>query len=198
MYSKSDGDTELMAIFNRVSFMACAGLLSFFIIFALLFPNTFNRMIPYRFYNVLTDSMEPKIETNSLALVKTYDDSTRIEKDDIIIFSADRFGEQIVIMHRFSHTEINEEGELVYRTRPEVNEALDVYETKSGDILGVYLCHIPYAGKWILFLKSAFGFLWLCQIAMILLIKELIYAVWEEKGKCHSGCGGNACFIRER
>lgn len=114
-------------------------------------------------------------------LVKTYDDSMKIEKDDIITFLANRFGEKIVIMHRFSHTEMNEAGEIVYKTHPEGSDSLDIYETKRDDILGVYLFHIPYVGKWILFLKSAFGRLWLCQMIVILLIKELISSRWEAK-----------------
>lgn len=147
------------------------------------FPDIHQNMIPYRFYNVLTDSMEPKIGTDSLVLVKTYNSNMKIKKDDIITFLANRFGEKIVIMHRFSHTETSENGETVYKTHPEGSDTPDIYETKREDILGVYLWHIPYAGKFVLFLKSAFGLLWLCQIIVILLIKELISAKWEEKKK---------------
>ena len=82
--------------------------------------------------------MESKIGTNSLVLVKTCDASTKIEKYDIITFLANRFGEKIVIMHRFSHTEMNEAGETVYRTHPEGSDTPDIYETKREDILGVY------------------------------------------------------------
>ena len=102
-----------------------------------------------------------------------------MEKGRIITFLADRFGEKIIITHRFSHTETNEKGETVYRTYSEGSDALDVYGTKRDDILGVYLFHIPYAGKLILFLKSGFGLLWACQISVILLVKNLIAARWE-------------------
>ena len=88
---------------------------------------------------------------------------------------------ETVIMHRFSHTETNKEKEVIYKTHPERSETLDIYETDSNDILGVYLWHIPYAGKFIMFLKSPFGLLWICQIILILLIKALISAMWEEK-----------------
>lgn len=174
----------MLKILGKVSFIICVGILSILIIYTIFFPDAYREVIPYRFYNVLTNSMEPTIGTNSLVLVKTYDDDMKIEKDDIITFFADRFGEKIIIMHRFSHTEINEEGEVIYKTHPEGSDTLDMYETKRDDILGVYLCHIPYVGKFVLFLKSAFGILWLCQTIVILLIKELVAARWEEKKKC--------------
>lgn len=169
---------------GKASFITCVGILSFLILYTIFFPDVHIEIFPYRFYNVLTNSMEPKIGTNSLVLVKTYDERVKIEKDDIIIFFANRFGEKMIIMHRFSHTEMNEGGETVYKTHPEKSETLDIYDTKKEDILGVYLWHIPYAGKFILFLKSAFGLLWICQIMVIFLIKELISARWEEKQKC--------------
>lgn len=166
----------MLKLFIKVGFATCAGILSFLIICAIFFPDIHQKIIPYRFYNVLTDSMEPKIGTNSLVLMKTCDDSMEIEKDDIITFLANRFGEKIVVMHRFSHTEMNKDGETVYRTHPEGSNTLDMYQTKREDILGVYLWHIPYIGKFILFLKSIFGLLWLCQIVSILLAKELVSA----------------------
>lgn len=173
----------MLKILSKISFITCIGILSILTAFAIFLPDVYNKIIPYRFYNVLTDSMEPTIGTNSLVLVKALDNSTQIANDDIIAFHANRFGEKIIIMHRFSHTQRNKEGEIVYKTHPEGSDTLDVYETKREDILGVYLCHIPFAGKIILFLRSKFGLIWLCQIIVILLIKALVSARWEEK-KC--------------
>lgn len=87
-------------------------------------------------------------------------------------------------MHRFSHTEIDKQGHTLYKTHPEGSDTLDRYETKREDILGVYLWHIPYLGKWILFFKSPFGLLWLCEMILIFLIKQLLSARWKEKEKC--------------
>ena len=176
----------MLKILSKISFITCIGILSILTIHAILFPDAHRKIIPYQFYYVLTNSMEPTIGTNSLVLVKMYDESMKIEKDDIITFFANRFGERIIIMHRFSHVEINEEGEAVYKTHPEGSDSLDIYETKRNDILGVYLFHIPYIGKFILFLRSAFGLLWVCQIIVILLIKALVSAKWKEK-KCMNG-----------
>nr|WP_288348092.1 signal peptidase I [uncultured Anaerostipes sp.] len=161
--------------------ITCIGGLLAVIIYSNFFTDTRRGIIPYRFYNVLTNSMEPKIGTDSLVLVKVYDKSMKIQKNDITTFTANRFGEKIIITHRFSHTERNKEGEVVYKTHPERTNTLDVYETKQEDILGVYLFHIPYAGKIILFFRSVFGLLWFCEMMIILLIRKLVLARWEEK-----------------
>lgn len=171
----------MLKILSKVSFIACVGILLILIFCDIFSPDVHREIFPYRFYYVLTNSMEPTIGTNSLVLVQTYDDNMKIEKDDIIVFFANRFGEEMAIMHRFSHLEKSEEGEVLYKTHPEGSDSLDMYETKQEDILGVYLFHIPYLGKIILFLKSVFGILWLCQMIVILLIKELVSARWEEK-----------------
>lgn len=167
-------------ICRKIAFPLCVGILSILTICAVFFPGVHREIIPYRFYNVLTNSMEPTVKTHSLVLAKTYDDNIQIEKDDIIIFLANRFGEEIMIMHRFSHTEKNDEGEIIYKTRPEGSDMLDIYETRSEDILGVYLFHIPYAGKLMLFLKSPFGLLWFCQMISIFLINKFVSAKWED------------------
>ena len=156
------------------------GVVSVLILCAVFLPDRYGAILPYRFYYVLTNSMEPTVATNSLVLVQSFEDQMPIRKGDIIVFRADRFGERVIMMHRFSHTERNSAGELVYRTHPEGSDTLDVYETKQEDILGVYLWHIPYVGKLILFLRSEFGLLWICQIIVILLIKGLVSARWEK------------------
>lgn len=69
----------------------------------------------------------------------------------------------------------------MYKTHPEGSETPDIYETKREDILGVYLWHIPKAGKLLLFLRSEFGLVWLCQALAILLIKAFVEAKWKEK-----------------
>lgn len=162
-------------------FIISVGILSFLLVTVILFPDEYQEIIPYRFYNVLTNSMEPKIGVHDLVLVKNYHENMDIQKNDIITFRANRFGESVIITHRFSHIEVNENGEKIYRTHPEQSDTFDPYETKSEDILGVYVLHVPAIGKLILFLKSGFGVLWICEIIVILLIKATIKVRWQEK-----------------
>lgn len=144
-------------------------------------PMFMDREPLFRFYRVLTNSMEPLITPDSLVCVKEYDGEAKLKENDIITFRANRFGEIITITHRYSHTEVNENGEIIYRTHPEASEVLDVYETTQEDILGVYLFHLPYGAKILLFFKSMFGVLWVCEVVTILLIKKMILARWAEQ-----------------
>ena len=122
--------------------ITCIGGLLAVIIYSNFFTDTRRGIIPYRFYNVLTNSMEPKIGTDSLVLVKVYDKSMKIKKNDIITFSANRFGEKIIITHRFSHTERNKEGETVYKTHPERTNTLDVYEMILSILVDTFFSRI--------------------------------------------------------
>ncbi len=147
-----------------------------------LFPNSLlAQMIPIRFYNVLTNSMEPTIATNSIVCVMTYHDKMKLEPGDIITFNARRFNEEVIITHRFAYAEYDENNVLIFRTHPEQSETLDVYETKKEDILGRYLFHIPKLGKIALFVRSKFGLVWFMQVITILFIQETILAFWDKK-----------------
>lgn len=167
---------------GKIGCMVYAGIMILLIGTGIFFPGVYEDVLPFRFYNVLTNSMEPKISTNSLVLVKAYKEGMDLE-GKIITFRAKRFGEDVVITHRFSHTEKNEDGQVIYRTHPEESEVLDPYMTVQEDILGVYVSHIPFVGKWSMFLRSPFGLIWLGEIMAILLIKRTILAFWEEKEK---------------
>lgn len=147
-----------------------------------LFPNgPLARAIPIRCYNVLTNSMEPTIETNSMVCVMTYHDKMMLEAEDIITFKAKRFNEEVIITHRFAYPEYDGANGVIYRTHPDQSKMIDAYETKKEDILGRYLFHIPKLGKLALFFRSKFGLLWVMQVLTILLIQETILVFWEKK-----------------
>ena len=150
----------------------------------LLFPQHVGRLLPFRCYVVLSQSMEPTIPTFSLVLVRQVspDASLTLEPEQIITFRANRFGEQITEMHRFSHTEWDGElGQLLYRTHPEHTTDLDGYKTVRSDILGTYVTHIPFLGKVVLFLKSPWALVLLEEEVVIFLVNRLVRARWEEQ-----------------
>lgn len=166
---------------RKISFGVCVVVLLLLIICGIFLPKLYIDKLPFCIYNVLTNSMEPEIPSESLVLVKTYREGMLIKEGDIITFQAKRFGEDVIITHRFSHTETNEDGQLIYRTHPEQSETMDSYETTQDDLLGIYMFHLPYIGKVPLFLKSSFGFLWLCEVILILLVKEIVLVRLEEE-----------------
>ena len=127
--------------------------------------------------------MEPAIPVNSLVCIRNFkeDEVIDLNSQQIITFNANRFGENIIITHHFNKTEIDENGSIIYRTNAEGSENLDVYETKRSDLIGTYIFHIPRIGKFVLFLKSKFGFILYGELTIIFLINNLIRTRWKEK-----------------
>nr|WP_317401046.1 S26 family signal peptidase [uncultured Gemmiger sp.] len=156
----------------------------------LFLPGVAEKYIPFRLYTVLTDSMSPTITPMSLVLVRQIppDAPLELEPEQIITFRADRFGHSIIQTHRFSHTEWDEElSQIIYRTHPEQTADLDFYKTTRRDILGVYVCSVPYFGKVLLFLKSRWGLILLGEELIIFLLNQLIKARWEERSTGEKG-----------
>lgn len=151
-----------------------------YIIAMLVAPDYISRLTGGRFYVVLTDSMEPRIPTYSLVFSRTLGDE-ELEPGQIITFWGDRFGDRIILTHHFNHTEKDAEGKTIYRTNAEGKDELDMYLVERKDIIGTYVFHIPYVGKFVLFLKSKYGFIWIMEVALIMLVNRLIAARWEEK-----------------
>lgn len=147
---------------------------------SILFPRQ-SHWMPFRFYHVLSESMEPVIPADSLVCVKTYRDHMKIRKGDIITFQADRFGMPVIITHRFSHLEIRGEDEPLYRTHPQATDTPDPYETEQDDILGLYVFHIPFAGRWVQFLRSSFGIVWICELTVILIMRNRVIHFWNRQ-----------------
>lgn len=147
-------------------------------------PEKITSTLNYQFYTVLTNSMEPKILTYSLVLVKKFkpDEQIQLQPQQNITFHADRFGQSIIITYHFNKTEITDEGITIYRTNAEGKDQLDFYQTTREDLIGTYLFHIPYIGKIILFLKSDFGFILYGEF----LINALIRSRWEEETQHHN------------
>lgn len=143
-------------------------------------PEKTSDMIGFRFYTVLTDSMEPEIPTFSLVFSEKINEYDAIEPNTIVTFKADRFDEEVLLTHYFRETQ-EKDGEIYYRTQGATAESYDNYETPRSDIVGRYKGHIPYVGKTVLFMQSKFVYIWFGEIIVIMLINKLVRAKWEEK-----------------
>lgn len=156
-----------------------------YIVTMIIAPEKVNNILSYKFYTVLTNSMEPEISTYSLVCIKKFekDEFIDLKPQQIITFHANRFGTDIIITHRFNKIEKSEDGTVIYRTNAEGKDTLDYYQVKRDDLIGTYIFHIPYIGKFILFLKSKFSFILYGEIIIILLIEALIKSLYQEKTK---------------
>lgn len=144
-------------------------LIIFFSVGMILFPDTFIKIAPFKLHAILTDSMESKIPVDSLVVAGSVNN---IEKDDIILFEANEPtidpDNKIVIAHYFKNTYV-ENGVTYYQTYNE-KSGLDNYKIIKDDIIGSYKFHIPYIGKFFLFIKSDYGFSLLMQFIIIYVI----------------------------
>lgn len=155
--------------------------LSAFVIMMKTKPETISQFIGYRFYVVLTDSMEPVIPTYSLVFSKMLEEDEQIDPNTIVTFQANRFGKDILLTHYFKETQSCLDGEVCYRTQGAEAPNYDQYETTRADLVGTYVFHIPFIGKIILFLQSKFGLLLCGELMIIWLIQKTILLKWEEE-----------------
>lgn len=167
---------KILKAFTKTIYYLVIVLLIVFIALMIFLPNKMNSILDYKFYTVLTNSMEPKIPTYSLVCVKNFkkDEVINLNPQQIIAFHANRFGDKIIVTHHFNKIEKDSDGNIIYRTNAEGKSNLDLFETKRSDLIGTYIFHIPYIGKTILFFKSKFVFIWFGELFTIFLINILI------------------------
>lgn len=175
--------TKKKHVFFSVVFWLIVILLILYTAIRVFSPSWLSNLPHIQFYTVLSSSMEPTIPVYSLLCSRQFTAQEQIELQpgDIVTFQANRFGHKIIITHYLHTIEQNKNGELIYRTIAEGAETPDVYETTRQDLVGTYLFHIPHLGKVLLFLKSKFALILVGEECIILLVNQLIQALWQEK-----------------
>ena len=149
-------------------------LLAAYIVLIHVCPEKVKEFTGYQTFVILTDSMEPVIPTGSCVLVKNLKENEEPEANDIVSFRVDRLGEQTVFTHYFREKETDEDGRVLYHTQGATADRFDDYKIYRDDLIGTYVWHIPYVGKFVLFLQSPFALMELGIIMLILLINRLL------------------------
>lgn len=145
------------------------------------YPESVKNYIGYQPYVILTDSMEPVIPTGSVVLVKNLKENEEPQKGDIITFNVDRLGKDAVFTHYYRGTEVQEDGSVRYLTEAALADRYDDYVSHREDIIGTYVFHIPYVGKYVLFLKSPFALIELGIIMFIMIIYEVLWSKFDKE-----------------
>lgn len=148
--------------------------LTFIIIFLLFFivrATVFKKydIFGYRFYIIMSGSMEPDIKTGDMIITK---ESDNYKIGDVIAFKDANF----VTAHRI--VEIStEDGEKVFKTKGDNNNTTDRNLVKSQQIKGKIVNKIPKVGKAVLYLKTHWIILVLLIgiIIIIYLVRILLY-----------------------
>lgn len=148
--------------------------LTFIIIFLLFFivrATVFKKydIFGYRFYIIMSGSMEPDIKTSDMIITK---ESDNYKIGDVIAFKDANF----VTAHRI--VEIStEDGEKIFKTKGDNNNTADRNLVKSQQIKGKIVNKIPKVGKAVLYLKTHWIILVLLIgiIIIIYLVRILLY-----------------------
>ena len=122
---------------------------------------------------VQSDSMAPTFDENDLIFIQQCDPSS-LQVGDIVTFHAIIDNQYALNTHRIiAINEVN--GLNSYTTKGDNNELADQHVIADGDIVGKYVCKIPYLGKLIDFLSSTWGFLIVIVVPMLLFFIYQVY-----------------------
>lgn len=103
----------------------------------------------YKFFVVLTGSMEPDIGIGDLIIVKTVDPMT-INSGDIITFQSSQ--SENIITHRVKEKSDNENIEFI--TKGDANNVEDPNLVNSDSLIGKVSVHVPKVGSSLKFVQT--------------------------------------------
>ncbi len=132
----------------------------------------------YEVLRVITGSMEPELEENSIIIIKNTDVS-QLKKGDIITFkSEDPQVKGLYVTHRIYDIQESQNG-IYFVTKGDANETEDMYVVHEKNIAGKYVKKLPMGlalGKFInRILTSRMYFL---VVLLPVLVVFLIY-IWQ-------------------
>ena len=156
---------------------------AFIVIVALLlivsvFPITGN----YKLMIVQSGSMEPAIKMGSVVIVKPLSTSSGQAGDykigDVITFGPSTKTKAPTSHRIFDIKVVN--GEPVYITKGDANNAPDSTEIQKKDIIGKVLFSIPYIGYAVIFAKKPLGFGLIIIVPAVLIIFDEVKNIFQE------------------
>lgn len=125
----------------------------------------------FKMYHILTGSMEPTIRTGSDVVVKSVDPDT-LETGDIISFvSRDDAIYGNVNTHRIIGIETDEQGNRVFVTKGDANNAVDTVRVRDEDIKGKVVLHLNMTEFAVFydFLHTGYGFMTVIAFPLLLI-----------------------------
>ncbi|WP_167555329.1 signal peptidase I [Gottfriedia acidiceleris] len=129
-------------------------------------PPTF---FGHQVYYVLSGSMEPTLPKGSIIIVKDITSETKLSLGDIITFKMP-YNEDILVTHRINEV-INENGQLVYRTKGDANPIQDPWIIEKESIVSVYSgVKLPIVGYFLKQIHKSFSISLLLTILGLILI----------------------------
>jgi len=131
---------------------------------------------------VLSGSMEPKIHIGSLIFIKP---ASEYNIGDVVTRQTDE--ENVTITHRIIEKK-EVEGQTIFRTKGDANNAEDNVDVSQDKILGKVFLNIPYLGYPVGYAKTKEGLIIIVVIPATIIIYEEILKIkneavkiWKEK-----------------
>jgi len=123
-----------------------------------------------RYYNVLSESMEPTIPVGSLIVVWPTS-FENLEDDDVITVRLNNTG--ILLTHRA--VEINHEERTII-TKGDNNPTRDPQPINADQLVGKVIFHIPVFGSFVSFLKTTTGIIIIASIIIaFIVLKRFVF-----------------------
>lgn len=116
---------------------------------------------------VLTDSMYPEIESGDLIICNTAE-AEDIKVNDVISFFDPAGNGTSIVTHRVIEI-VEEDGEILFRTRGDYNNTEDKELVPVENLVGIYKMRIAGAGHIAMFMQSTAGLI-ICVVLPIILL----------------------------
>ncbi len=137
--------------------------------------STLNIPGNYRLFVVLSGSMEPRVKTGSLVVVKQF---PNYQKGDLITF-ADPVKPKETVTHRIF--EVKEAPwSAIYTTKGDANKTPDPTPVPAALVLGKALFVLPLIGFMVSFAKTQLGFIVLIVVPAVMIIYNEILTIKKE------------------
>ena len=131
---------------------------------------------------VLTDSMYPDIKSGDLIICNTAE-AEDVKVNDVISFFDPAGNGTSIVTHRVIEI-VEEDGEILFRTRGDNNNTEDKELVPAENLVGVYKMRIAGAGHIAMFMQSTAGLIVCVVLPIILLVGyDLIRRRIYEKSK---------------
>lgn len=164
---------------SRIIFMSV-----FLFILALIFVVSI--VSPYENYVILTNSMTPVIDPGDLLVIDKRIDVDELKVGQIIGFKA-TIGDSVdkkVVFHYIHSIEFDESNSIIIKTIPAISNVPDTWEIYEEDLVGTYVFHLPKIGKFIHFLKSPFGIIFMFgNVIVVFTLYNIIFKAKNAKTK---------------
>lgn len=165
----------LRKLFKTIYYIVITAIIFFALILTIsIFPITGNIKI----LTVLSGSMEPKIHTGSIVIIKPQD---IYNVGDVITYGLISKTD-IPTTHRIVEEKVVN-GQMVFKTKGDANNSADNKDVKNSEISGKVYFSIPYLGYVINFLKKPIGIMLIIFVPGVMIIYDEMKKIGKEISK---------------